>query len=80
MAKERNTLMSGLLGFIKVVISIVLAILVLSIGLWSFQWITGVEAIDSLQQGNVAIGVAVAGLLIAIAVVLGPTIASVRIE
>lgn len=70
----------AIVGFIKVVISIILAVLVLSIGLWSFAWVTGVDAIGLIGEGNVAAGVVVAGMLIAIAIILGPTIASVKIE
>jgi len=79
-SKHGKTLVGGVIDFIKVIISIILAILVLSIGLWSFAWITGIDAIGLLQQDNVAVGIVVAGMLVAIAIILGPTIASVRLE
>lgn len=69
-----------IVDFAKVIIAIILAIICLAIGLWSFGAITGVEAIKYLRDGNVAVGIAVAGLLIAIAVILGPTIASLKVE
>ena len=78
--KNNKTLVGGIFDFLKVLFSLVLAIVILSLGLWSFAWITGIDTISLLQQGNVAVGLAVAGLLIAIAMILGPTIASVKIE
>jgi len=69
-----------IVDFVKVIIAIVLSIVCLAIGLWSFSWITGVDAVGLLKGGNVAVGIAVAGLLVAIAVILGPTIASLKIE
>jgi len=68
------------IGFIKVVISIILAILVLSIGLWSFGWVTGINAIGLLENSSIATGIVIAGIMMAIAIILGPTIASVKIE
>ena len=71
----------AIVGFVKVVISIILAVLVLSIGLWSFAQVTGLDAISLIgEDANVAAGVVVAGMLVAIAIILGPTIASVKIE
>lgn len=78
--KGGKTVVGGVIEFIKVIISIILAILVLSIGLWSFAWITGIDAMGLLQQDSLAVGIVVAGMLIAIAIILGPTIASVRVE
>ena len=68
------------IGFVKVVISIILAVLVLSIGLWSFGWVTGIDAIGLLGDNSIATGIVIAGIMIAIAIILGPTIASVKIE
>jgi len=69
-----------IVNFVKVIIAILLAIVCLAIGLWSFGLVTGVDAVRLLRDGNAAVGIVVAGLLVAIAVILGPTIASLKIE
>ena len=78
--KYGRAIWDSVLGFIKVVVSIILAIIVLSIGMWSFEWATGINARGIIGNNPTATGIVVAGLLVAIAIILGPTIASVKIE
>lgn len=65
------------LGFVQLVIAIGLAVAMQYLGLWVFGKLTReIEEWEELKKGNVAIGVAMAAIVIAVAVVVTQGVAT----
>lgn len=66
------------IGIIQLVIAIILAVVALYIGFWIFGKITkGIDEQKELAKGNVAVGILIASIFVAIGIVLGSGIAGV---
>lgn len=74
---KRIALLPIALGFVQLVIAIGLAVAMQYLGLWVFGKLTReIEEWEELKKGNVAIGVAMAAIVIAVAVVVTQGVAT----
>ncbi len=64
-------------GIIQLVIAIILAVVALYIGFWVFGRITKLDEQKELANGNVAVGILIASIFIAIGIVVGSGLAGI---
>jgi uncharacterized membrane protein YjfL (UPF0719 family) len=71
---------NAFVGLIQLIIAIILAVVALYIGYWVFSKITkGIEEEKELIKGNAAVGIIIASILFAIAIVVQAGIAGISI-
>ncbi len=58
-------------GIIQLVVAIILAVIALYIGFWVFGKITKLDEQKELANGNVAVGILIASIFVAIGIVVG---------
>lgn len=73
-------LVNAFVGLIQLIIAIILAVVALYIGYATFSKITkGMDETEELRKGNVAVGIIIAAILFAIAIVVQSGIAGISI-
>jgi len=73
-------LVNAFVGLIQLIIAIILAVVALYIGYATFSKITrGMDETEELRKGNVAVGIVIAAILFAIAIVIQSGIAGISI-
>lgn len=71
---------NAFIGLIQLIIAILLAVVALYIGYWTFSKITkGMDETAELRKGNVAVGIVIAAILFGIAIVVQSGIAGISI-
>ncbi len=73
-------IVTAFIGLIQLVIAILLAVVALYIGYSTFSKITkGIDEIQELKKGNVAVGIIIAAIFFAIAIVIQSGVAGISI-
>ena len=73
-------IVTGFVGLIQLVIAILLAVVALYIGYSTFSKITkGIDEIQELKKGNVAVGIIIAAIFFAIAIVIQSGVAGISV-
>ena len=73
-------IVTAFVGLIQLVIAILLAVVALYIGYSTFSKITkGIDEIQELKKGNVAVGIIIAAIFFAIAIVIQSGVAGISI-
>ncbi len=73
-------IVTALVGLIQLIIAIILAVVALYIGYATFSKITkGIDEIQELKKGNVAVGIIIAAIFFAIAIVIQSGVAGISI-
>jgi len=78
---EKNMdIVTAFVGLIQLIIAILLAVVALYIGYSTFSKITkGIDEIQELKKGNVAVGIIIAAIFFAIAIVIQSGVAGISI-
>ncbi|HNL86726.1 MAG TPA: DUF350 domain-containing protein, partial [Methanoregulaceae archaeon] len=73
-------IVTAFVGLIQLIIAILLAVVALYIGYSTFSKITkGIDEIQELKKGNVAVGIIIAAIFFAIAIVIQSGVAGISI-
>jgi uncharacterized membrane protein YjfL (UPF0719 family) len=73
-------IVNAFIGLIQLLIAILLAVVALYIGYYTFSKITkGIDEVQELKKGNVAVGIIIASIFFAIAIVIQSGIAGISI-
>ncbi|OPZ43529.1 MAG: hypothetical protein BWY93_01170 [Euryarchaeota archaeon ADurb.BinA087] len=73
-------IVTAFIGLIQLVIAILLAVVALYIGYSTFSKITkGIDEIQELKKGNVAVGIIIAAIFFAIAIVIQSGVAGISV-